>query len=114
MLDKREYSKCEKLLDKLYSKCTYNEFLVAFDVAVRAYQRISKNDSIFYRNNFYLGVISCEDRLISTVCDYYLNGNGQKENLNEDIFPMINILSGNKDSILAKELKKLFLNVYNN
>lgn len=42
MLDKREFSKCEKLLDKLYSKCTYNEFLVAFDVAVRAYQRISK------------------------------------------------------------------------
>ncbi|WP_123054094.1 hypothetical protein [Clostridium sp. JN-1] len=114
MLNKRVHDKCEKLLDKLYGECTYNEFAAAFDVAVRAYQRISKNDPIFYHNNFYLGVISCEDRLISAVCNYYLDGNGQKENLKEDIFPMINILSGNKDSILAKELKNLFLSVYDN
>lgn len=114
MLYRREYNKCEKLLDKLYSKCTYNEFLIAFDIAVRTYQRISRNDLIFYRNNFYLGVIRCEDKLISIVCEYYLSGNGQKQNLNEDIFPMINILSGNKDSIVSNELKELFLNVYDN
>ncbi len=114
MLNNRAYDKCEKLLDKLYSKCTYNEFVVAFDFAVRAYQRISKNDSVFDYNNFYLGVIRCEDRLISTVCKYYLDGNGKKENLNEDIFPIINVLAGNKDSILSKELKKIFLNIYAN
>ncbi|AYD41462.1 hypothetical protein D4Z93_09670 [Clostridium fermenticellae] len=114
MLRINKYEKCEKLLDKLYSKCSYNEFLIAFDVAVRAYYRIVNNDFVFYDSNFYMGRISCEDRLISTVCNYYLKGNGKRENLDEDIFTMINVLSGNKESIEANELRGLFSKVYEN
>lgn len=112
MLNKRVHEKYEKLLDKLYSKCNYTEFIEAVEIALRAYQRISKNDSVFNHSISYFGVIGCEDKLISIVFEYYLAGNGKKENLNEDIFSMINVLSRNREDILASELKQLFLNIY--
>lgn len=112
MQNKCRHDICEKLLDNLYSRCSYGEFTAAVDFAIRAYERISKNDMIFNADNLYLKLVNCEDKLIYTVFKYYLDGNGKEEYLNEDIFPIINVLSGNKSSISATELKQLFLNVY--
>jgi hypothetical protein len=104
--------KGENLLSKLYEKTSYNGFVVALDCAFRVFQRISRNDSVFRTRNYYLNIISCEDRLISTIFEYYLQGKGNKEDLNEDVFPLIHVLSGCENDETTKELKNLFLSVY--
>lgn len=104
----------EKLFIRLYSKATYNDFQVAMDFAIRAFNRISKHDLDFRSANFYLSVINCEDRIISSVCEYYLEGRGEEQYLNEDVFQMIDVLSGHSNDITVIELKQLFLKVYCN
>ncbi|AKA69725.1 hypothetical protein [Clostridium scatologenes] len=113
MLNKVTHEKYKILLNELYCKCNYQEFVIAFNMALRAHQRILKQESVFDYANFNLNVINTENMLIPSVFEYYLNGNGEKENLNEDVFPLINVLCGNKASDTADELRQLFLNSYN-
>lgn len=100
-----------KLLCKLYENCNYNDFQIAVDFALRASQRI-REDDIFNLGNVYLRVINCEDKLISDLFEYYLDGKGEKENLREDIFPIINVLSHCDENIVANELRNMFTKVY--
>lgn len=113
MMYENAVTRCENLFVRLYDKSNYNNFRIALDFATRAFERISMNNPAFYAENFYLRVINCEDKLISTVCEYYLEGKGLKENLTEDIFPIIHALSGCKNNETTKELRQLFLEVYN-
>lgn len=110
MLNKELHEKCKSLLDKLYGQCSYPQYVVAIDFAIRTCSKIFKHGSIFHYINSNLPATNFDSMLILKICEYYLDGNGEKRNLNEDIFPIINALSGNKESLIADDLKQLFLN----
>ncbi|QGU94940.1 hypothetical protein GOM49_07370 [Clostridium bovifaecis] len=112
MVETEKFSRANELLSELYEGITYSEFQVALEFANRAFFALCSKDKSFNTKKCYLCEYGCEDELLRSIVRYYLEGKASLGDVQEYIFPMINVLSKCKPSKKAEELKGIFLSVY--
>lgn len=114
MIETEKISRANELLSELYEGVTYSEFQAALEFANRAFFALCAKDKSFNTKKCYLSEYGCEDELLRSIIRYYLEGKASLGDVQEYIFPMINVLSKCKYSKKAGELKDIFLSIYKN
>ncbi|KGM97272.1 hypothetical protein Z968_03945 [Clostridium novyi A str. 4552] len=104
----------KRSLMKLQHEGKYTECEEVIKFINRAFFNLCKEHRDFENENSYLPMYGYENQRLDAMVEYYLEGRASKNELKNDFFPIIDVLSGDYNFSKGKKIKKVFLNCYEN
>lgn len=114
-MEENKLDSINKLMTASYAGLSIFEYEVVVELLNAEFYKICKRDKEFYNRYSYLNRVEGDNKmkiLYKIVTDYFIKGKGTKDDLISEIFPIINVMNGCKNTEEVKELKKQLLNLY--
>ncbi|EDS76659.1 hypothetical protein [Clostridium massiliodielmoense] len=104
----------KRSLMNLQYEAKYTECEEVIKFIDRAFLNLCKEHRDFENENSYLPMYGYENQRLNAMAEYYLEGRASKDELKNDFFPIIDVLSGGYNIVIREKIKKEFLTCYEN